>query len=331
MAYLFSFKSYRRTLATPLRTAHGWWAEREGLLVRLEDEHGRAGYGEAAPIDWFGRETLAEVVAAARQLTGKIPAAALEAVPAALGSLRFALAEARTPAGAGAGDRRLPVASLLPAGRAALGLLPARLAAGFLALKWKVGVERPDEELGLLDDLLAALPAYVKLRLDANGAWDRRQARRWLERCADRPVEFIEQPLAPEDRDGLHGLARDYPVKLALDEAVVSLAEAVRWQSEGWPGLFVIKPALCGPWAELEAWAARTKADVVISSAIETALGRSAVVRRVLAGGLTQRALGLGVGGIFGDRLWDGPETGPWLDQQWSEAINPEALWNALN
>jgi len=33
-----------------------------------------------------------------------------------------------------------------------------------------------DDELGIFDDLLAVLPAYAKLRLDANGAGNRRQA-----------------------------------------------------------------------------------------------------------------------------------------------------------
>ena len=118
---------------------------------------------------------------------------------------------------------------------------------------------------------------------------------------------------------------------LALDESVVSLTEAARWQAEGWQGVFVIKPALCGPLAELEAWIGLTKADVVISSAIESAIGRRGIVQRALAGDLTTRALGLGVGGIFADRIWDGPESGPWLDAYWCGNIDPEALWNALS
>ena len=299
--------------------------------MRLVDETGQTGYGEAAPIAWFGRETLSEVVEASRQLTGKRTDAELDAVPQALGSLRFALASARETGPRPNPAIRLPVAALLPAGRAALDVLPARLDAGFLSLKWKVGVDRPEEELGLLDDVISSLPAYVKLRLDANGAWDRRQAQRWLERCAERPIEFIEQPLAADDQAGLIGLARDFPVTLALDESVVFLTEAARWQAEGWPGVFVIKPALSGPLAELEEWIGRTKADVVISSAIESALGRRGIVQRALAGALTTRALGLGVGGIFGDRLWDGPESGPWLDAYWCGSIDPEALWNALS
>jgi O-succinylbenzoate synthase len=330
MDYRPALKKYRLPLAAPLRTAHGLWGEREGLLVRLEDASGGVGYGEVAPVPWFGTETLAEAEAACRNLGDRFAVELLDAIPERLGCVRFALAAARMPAPAVPSGRKLAVAALLPAGRPALAVLPDKLAAGFLAFKWKVGVERVEEELGVLDDLLGLLPAYARLRLDANGAWDRRSAARWLARCAERPVEFVEQPLAPEDPDGLLGLARDFPVTLALDESVTGLAAARDWQARGWPGVFVIKPALSGPLESLEAWLSATKADIVISSAIETAIGRSVILRWALARDVTKRALGFGVGEIFGQRVWDGPVTGPLVDAAWCGAVNPEDAWNAL-
>ncbi|HQY07063.1 MAG TPA: o-succinylbenzoate synthase [Lacunisphaera sp.] len=331
MAYLFEFKRYRLPLAATLRTAHGSWTEREGLIVRLESEAGRVGFGEIAPLPWFGTETLAEAEEICRKFGHKVTDRVLDGVPGRYGCVRFALAAARTGPAPGPGQSRLPVAALLPAGREALAVLPAKLAAGFLAFKWKVGVSAVEEELGLLDDLLAKLPAYVKLRLDANGAWDRRQAAKWLARCAERPVEFVEQPVRPDDEATLLGLAADYPVTLALDESVTGLAAAQRWQGLGWRGVFVIKPALAGPLDELVVWSAATKADVVLSSAIETALGRAAILQAARAQPLTTRALGFGVDGIFGDRRWDGPMLGPVLDGRWVNDVNPEEFWNAVN
>ena len=351
MAYLFEFKRYRRPLVTPLRTAHGAWTEREGIIVRLVDETGRAGYGEIAPIPWFGTETLAEAEEICRGFGDKVTDATLDAVPERFGCVRFALALAgaelvgrglRTPPGsgekkAGFGDpalqqtRRLPIAALLPAGREALPVLRAALEAGFLAFKWKVGVGDIDDELAVLDDLLAQVPAHARLRLDANGAWTAKQAGRWLARCAERPVEFVEQPVAPAEEAALRGLAADYPVKLALDESVVRLAEARRWQAQGWPGIFVIKPALAGPLPEMIKWIEATQADVVLSSAIETALGRSAILQVALSRPLTRRALGFGSGGVFGDRRWDGPVIGPLADAS-CLATNPgEEIWTALS
>ena len=359
MDYTFHFKRYRLPLRAPLRTAHGPWLEREGLIVRLEDESGRVGFGEIAPLPWFGTETLAGAEEICRKFGVKVAGDVLDAVPENLGCVRFALGQAlseipsgegcppgrgvsqagatstppvasRHPSPEGIKVTRLPVAALLPAGRDALKALPAKLGAGFLAFKWKVGVGAVDDELGWLDDLLALLPAHTRLRLDANGGWNRREAGRWLGRCADRPVEFVEQPVAPAEEDTLLGLARDYPVTIALDESVVRLAEARRWQGRGWPGVFVIKPALAGPLDELVKWVAATKPDVVLSSAIETALGRAAILRAALSQSLTKRALGFGPGGVFGDRRWDGPVIGPLADASCIAPNAGEELWRNL-
>lgn len=331
MTYRFSYRAYRLPLATPLRTAHGLWTLREGLILRLEDENGRVGFGEVAPLPWFGTESLAEAEEVCRALGDKFPAELLGSVATRLGCVRFALTMALAATDELTAETRLPVAALLPAGRAALDAMPDKLEAGFLCFKWKVGVGDLDDELGIFDDLLAMLPTYARLRIDANGAWERRPAQRWLARCADRPIEFVEQPVAAADVDTLLGLAREFPVTLALDESVVRLDEAKHWQARGWPGVFVIKPALCGPLTETGEWITATKADVVFSSAIETTLGRSAVLRFVLRGGFTTRALGFGIGELFGDRLWDGPQLGPLADVSCLADQNPEALWNALN
>ncbi len=332
MVYRFSHKAYRLPLRMAMRTAHGLWTEREGMMVRLVDESGWVGYGEIAPVPWFGTETLAEAQELCAKFGDKVGDEVLDAVPERFGCVRFALAAARLVHAATKPQQRVPLTALLAAGKAGMESLPAKLEAGWLTFKWKVGAGDMDEELGLLDELVARLPAYAKLRLDANGAWTRRQAERWLVRCAERPVEYVEQPVAPADVDSLMGLAQDYPVKIALDESIVRLEEARQWQARGWPGVFVIKPALAGPLDELADWAAKTKADVVLSSAIETALGRAAILRFALTHPeMVKRSPGFGVGEVFGDRLWDGPFMGPVLDDSWFSALNPEELWTALS
>src|SRR5205823_588309 len=154
------------------------------------------------------------------------------AIASARAELTWAVNTAEGQVNATGGAMALGVAALLPAGRAVLAALPPKAEAGFRVFKWKVGVGDVADELGLLDDVCAALPSGAKLRLDANGAWERRQAERWLERCADRPVEFVEQPcFGPRDGkaataltksdDLLLGLAEDFPTPIALDESLV--------------------------------------------------------------------------------------------------------------
>jgi O-succinylbenzoate synthase len=364
MPYQLQFRRYRLPLRTPVRTAHERWTEREGLLVRLEEETGRAAFGEVAPIPAFGTESV-EAAESALQTLGSEPGdVALDSVPAQLGCLRQALATARfrlrepalrtsvgtaspatatastpAPATTETAPGYRAVAALLPAGRAVLEAIPGKLEMGFRIFKWKVGVGDAADELALLDDLCATLPKGGRLRLDANGAWDRRTAERWLERCAERPVEFVEQPcFAPaSDRtsarraeDTMRGLAADFPTPLALDESLVNEGDVERWLATGWPGWFVVKPSLLGDIDAALQKLAVAKATVVFSSALETAVGAQAALRVAFAWSGEPKALGFGVWPLFEDYRFDGPAAAPFIRIEDVERIDPVALWNAL-
>ena len=346
MRFTLSYRRFSLPFRQVVRTAHGPWAMREGLLVRLADETGRTGYGEAAPIPWFGTETLAECESTLETLGPEADEETLAAVPARLGCLGAALAMARAaivPAGATPAPARhgtLALAAVLPAGTAVLAAVERRLELGFRVFKWKVGVAAPEEELPLLDDLLACLPAGARVRLDANGAWDRRRAERWLAAAAERPVEFIEQPIAAGARgadDLLLGLAHDFPTPLALDESLAGPGDLVRWLDLGWPGWWVVKPSLLGDPSAALARLASTPGvaeRVVFSSALETGVGARAALRlaaRWPAGRLP--ALGFGVYPLFEDARFDGPlALAPYVRAADVEpGAAEEAAWNALS
>jgi o-succinylbenzoate synthase len=343
MIFRFNYRRYRLPLRIPVRTAHGVLGEREGVLVRLEDAGGVTGHGEAAVLPWFGTETVDEAESVCAALGGRVTDAELAAVPARLGCLRFALQSAAERTAAPAAQKYLPVAALLPAGRTVLERIAPLAEAGFRTFKWKVGVGDMEAEMVLLDDVCAALPAGAKLRLDANGAWSRRQAERWLERCAQRPVEFVEQPVAADARgaeDLLRGLADDYPTPLALDESLAGGEDVARWLANGWPGVFVVKPSVLGDATGVLARLAAARAKVVFSSALETAVGARAALRLAFRwpgeGDSTgspppARALGFGVWPLFKDVRLEGPAVGPFLRAEDVENINAEAAWSALS
>lgn len=342
--YRFDYRRYHLPVREPLRTAHGVWAARDGVLVRMQAEDGRQGFGEAAVLPCFGTETADEVEAACRDLPKYCDEQVIATVPRRLACLRHALtaavAEFRPERPVADGSKALPVAALLPAGRAVLGKIDPLVEAGFRVFKWKVGVGDIADELGLLDDICARLPEGAKLRLDANGAWTRRQAERWLERVADRPVEFVEQPcfakavegsaVARQTEDLLLGLAADYPTPLALDESLVSGAHVAHWLQLGWPGVYVLKPALCGDAVAAIQRLADAQAKVVFSSALETAIGakRSLTLAFQWRGEL--RALGFGVWPLFTDARCDGPVLAPFMRWEDVQRINEEAVWNAV-
>jgi o-succinylbenzoate synthase len=398
MRFRFQFRRYRLPFRAVVRTAHGPWIEREGIIIRLEHADGAAravGFGEAAPISWFGTETVHQVEAECRSLGEWLESPRLQEIPKHLVCLRHAVAsaadevermsrkeepkdegrgssgertgsaranEAQTAEGARTADDEragsvdeltpssratLAVAALLPAGPAALMQIAPKGDAGFRVFKWKVGVGDLADELALLDDVCATLPSGGKLRLDANGAWSRRQAERWLERCADRPVEFVEQPIAADARgaeDLLLGLAGDYPTPLALDESLIGDNDVEKWIGAGWSGFFVIKPALVSDLATVLAQLGRANANVVFSSALETAVGAKSALRSAFAwrGGADEaaaskreprrnRALGFGVWPLFADSRFDGPFSAAFLRFADVERIDAESVWNALS
>jgi o-succinylbenzoate synthase len=188
MDFRLEFRRYCLPFRHAVRTAHGPWSEREGLFVRALSSGGSAGYGEASPIPRFGSETVDADEAFCRSLGDRVDDQVLSRIPGNLGALRNALACAfGGEAGKGA-HPSLAVAALLPSGRAVLEAVLPLVDAGFRVFKWKVGVGAAQDERAILDDLLGALPAGSKIRLDANGGWNRRTAEQWLNHAVGRPV-----------------------------------------------------------------------------------------------------------------------------------------------
>lgn len=314
-----SYERYTLPFRAPLRTAHGPWVSREGFWLGWKTESGVV-RSEAAPIPGFGGMSMAEIQAGLERLGSEPTESDLQLAMQQGGELAFALGSLNSDwrDWVQEGPDYVPVAGLLPAGRAAFERVDSLLELGFRTFKWKVGVGDPRDEQGMLDELLGAMPDGARVRLDANGGWDRRTAERWLSVCADRPnIEFIEQPCAADAVDLLLGLARDYPVTLALDEAVLGQADFVRWRDLGWPGVYVIKPALWGNPCDLITTMRETKADVVISSALETRVGARVTLAVAFAlGGGEARAAGVGVWPLFVDATYDGPHALPFLKRE---------------
>jgi O-succinylbenzoate synthase len=332
MDFRLEFRRYCLPFRSPVRTSRGEWTAREGLFVRVERSDGSVGFGEAAPVPSFGRETVGEAEAFCLSLGGRVRAEAPPQVPANLGTLRNALACAIGGVCGPARNRSLGVAALLPSGRAAISDAPPKADAGFRVFKWKVGVGAADDEMAILDDVLGALPGGSRIRLDANGAWDRRTAEKWLGCASERPVEFIEQPVAPDSKgaeDNLLGLAADFPVPIALDESVADEADVARWLGLGWRGYFVIKPSLIGDVRGALGMLATAHARVVFSSALETGVGAQAALRLAFAWPGKMSALGFGVWPLFADARFDGPASAPFIRLEDVERIKPEELWNA--
>ncbi|MFN3678714.1 o-succinylbenzoate synthase [Thermosynechococcus sp.] len=296
----WQWRIYEEPLRETLATAQGVWRSRQGILLRLETDDGQVGYGEIAPLPGWGSETLSVDIALCQQLPPHLTPEILATIPEALPAAQFGFVTAWQSVGQLPYRLRpWPICALLGSGRVALEQWQQSWQQGYTTFKWKVAVLSPEEEQGILATLLAALPQVAKLRLDANGGWDLATAERWfawLDRHGNGKIEYVEQPLPPDQWQALLTLAQTVTTAIALDESVVSATEVQHWLERGWPGLFVIKPALFGSPERLNVLLREglEPQRLVFSSALEGAIARTAIFQ-CLETWQPCRALGFGI------------------------------------
>ncbi|WP_404783492.1 o-succinylbenzoate synthase [Altericista sp. CCNU0014] len=301
MTYRLRIEPYRWKFQQPIQTHHGLWEIREGSIVGLEREDGVVGWGEIAPIPWFGTETLEEAIAFCKSLPTFVTESDILSVPDRLPACQFGFGsawEALSTPRPEADFAPSQIGVLLPAGEDALSAWPAPWAKGHRTFKWKIGVLDVPRELDLFHRLVSALPENAKLRLDANGGLTLAQAKQWLETC-DRTsriaIEYLEQPLPPDRFEAMMQLARAYKTPLALDESVATVAQLRQCYERGWKGVMAIKPAIAGYPQALRDFLNTHTADVVFSSAFETEIGRRAALALARSFNPPHRAIGFGV------------------------------------
>jgi o-succinylbenzoate synthase len=196
----------------------------------------------------------------------------------------------------------IPLSYLLPTGEAALQSWQTPWNQGNRTFKWKIGVASIEEELKIFNQLIQSLPPSAKLRLDANGGLTQQQAHQWLKATdAAGIVEFLEQPLPPEQFDAMLEMSSQYSTAIALDESVATVEQLEDCYRRGWRGIFVIKAAIAGSPNRLRQFCQEHNIDAVFSSVFETAIARQAVLQLAAELSNPNRAVGFGVNQWFNE------------------------------
>jgi len=105
-------------------------------------------------------------------------------------------------------------------------------------IKWKVATKENKIEEKILEEILNKYQNYIKLRIDANGAWSRKCAHRWAEILNNnKNLDWIEQPLGIDDIEGLYELNKKIPV--ALDESLLKYPQLI----DSWNGWQIRRPS----------------------------------------------------------------------------------------
>lgn len=311
-AYRFEFCPYRRPFERPLATSHGTWDVREGIILRLTNETGRVGWGEIAPISWFGSETLEQALDFCQQLPPEITATDVFSIPPELPACQFGFESAWEMGNSGPplgirgneeqedAERNLQsqvaYSYLLPAGEAALSSWQTPWNQGNRTFKWKISVDSIEDELKVFNQLIQSLPPSAQLRLDANGGLSLQEANQWLKASDEAGiVEFLEQPLTPKQFDAMLEMSSQYSTPIALDESVATIDQLEDCYQRRWRGIFVIKAAIAGSPKRLRQFCQKHNIDTVFSSVFETAIGRKAALQLATELSNPNRAVGFGV------------------------------------
>lgn len=262
-------------VALPMRMRFRGLTTREVALI-----DGPAGWGE------FGAFAEYEAAEAARWLASGIEAAYRPPPPLH--------------------RNRIPINATVPAVPAAR--VPEVLARFPGVRTAKVKVAEPGQTLTDDVDRVNAVRALVPtVRVDANGGWSVEQAAAAAAALTgDGPLEYLEQPCATVAELAELRRRPDMPdVLIAADESIRRAEDPLAVARAGAADIAVLKVAPLGGVSALLDIAAQIDLPVVVSSALDSAVGISRGLIAAAALLELRHACGLGTGGLFHDDVVD--------------------------
>ncbi len=289
-----SAQPYSLNLNQPWMTADGnRISQRHGWLITLCSDQGSCGTGDCAPFQTFGSESFARAEKTIDdllvQFSGESVDQLLKNIPklANVPATKFAFESALMDLQARA--QSIPLFSLLDGNQSKIRInasagniqsnstkiVQPLVDDGFQVIKLKVGFQSVEREVELLHQLCHQLPSHIQLRLDANRAWNRRDAQQFIDGIAELPVDSLEEPLEKTDLGDLTELQANAPFDLALDESLIPFLRLYPFHSIPTRRI-IIKPTIIGGIQAslvLIRHAQAAKIKTAVTSTLESACG----------------------------------------------------------
>ena len=204
-----------------------------------------------------------------------------------------------------------------------------KLSIGFSCIKMKIGAIDFDTEIELLKSIRKEFSSNeIELRVDANGAFNPKNALEKLEILSEIEIHSIEQPIKQGQINDMAQLCAKTPLPIALDEELIgifSFEEKKKLLKMIQPQYIILKPSLTGGFAGSKEWvnlANDTNCGWWITSALESNIGLNAIAQftDTLQSDLPQ---GLGTGGLFTNNF-----VSPLEVSRGTLQYNPNRNWN---
>ncbi len=312
---LISFKRHKLDFRIAAKTSRNTFRSKEFLLIRVEDGKGQIGRGEIAPLEGLSPESMKECeeLLVRIQGDGLPPQSELSSLPSSL-RFGFEMAVANLNSvqenvffryGQGRLEKGLKINGLIWMGdkEYMLEQVEKKIEEGFSCIKIKIGGISWGDELELIMRLREQGGEDLEIRLDANGAFNKREFLKRWEVLKPLNIHSIEQPIPTGNWAEMHELV-ELGVPVALDEELISrdkLEEKVRLLDLTKAPFIVLKPSLHGGFSGVEEWIRLAEEREIgwwITSALESNLGLAAITQ-FAAQYQNPLAQGLGTGELF--------------------------------
>ena len=243
-------KILKAPLKTPFVTFLRHVDTLKDLVVTIECDDGTVGYGEGAPTPQITGETIGSMVATIEYIKPHILGREIEDFDViiklvhsliiknttAKSILEIALYDLK------AKSKNLPLYRMLGGTQTkfrtditiSMGEIDkmitdchSAVALGYDTLKIKIG-DNPQKDVERVVAIHNALDKSIKLRLDANQGWSAQDSVTLLNALEKQDIiaEFIEQPVAADDSEGLKYIKERVQTPLLADESIFSLKDA---------------------------------------------------------------------------------------------------------
>ncbi len=180
---------------------------------------------------------------------------------------------------------------------------------GFSCLKLKIGSIDFKDELYLIQKIRQEFKEDdLELRVDANGAFETKDALNKLKMLSEYNIHSIEQPIMPGQLKGMKKLCKESPIDIALDEELIPIIndgnkeDLIEYLH---PQYIILKPSLLGGFEATKKWitiAEKQNTSWWITSALESNIGLNSIAQ-FTAEFDNPLPQGLGTGKIYSNNI----------------------------
>ena len=184
-----------------------------------------------------------------------------------------------------------------------------KLKQGFDCIKMKIGAIDFETELKLLKKMRQKFSKNsLEIRVDANGAFDAKDALNKLEILSKLDIHSIEQPIKQGQIHEMAELCKKTPLPIALDEELIGIND-LKDKNELLktikPQYIILKPSLVGGFKASEEWVILAQQNDIgwwATSALESNIGLNAIAQWT-AFQDTEMYQGLGTGSLYTNNI----------------------------